>query len=132
MAALKGAKTQAQFSQSKELVYVTYDFSVDAGATGALDLMTAASALVITDAKIFVDTACTSAGSATVSVGKSGDAAGIVAATAVASLTAGASIDSVAGAENYKLAAGDVVQVAIAVAALTAGKFRIVLECLAF
>jgi hypothetical protein len=128
MTALAKAKHAAPFTQMKETIEVMYDFSVDGGAVGALDVLTADEALVVHSVVAKVKTACTSGGSATVSLGKSGDAAGLVAATAVASLTAGALIDSASFGSGYKLASGDVVQMDIAVAALTAGKIVFEIE----
>lgn len=120
MAAVKNAKSGSAFTAKYVVEEVTYDFSKDAGATGALDLFTAKQDLVIHKVVAKLKAACTSSGSATVGVGKSGDAAGLMAATAVASLTLGAVIDSKIG--GYKLASGEVMQQTIAVAALTAGK----------
>lgn len=127
MAALKTYKeVKAWGPQTEELEFI-YDFSKDAGATGALDIFTAKEGLIIKKAYLVVETTCTSGGSATVSVGKSGDAAGVVGSTAVASLSAGA---GVAGVTNlaYALAADDVVKMTIGTAALTAGKIRIRLD----
>lgn len=126
MAAVKNAKSGSALTEKREFVEVTYDFSLDAGATSALDLFTAQQDLVIHCVTAKVKTACTSAGSATVEVGKTGDTAGLVAQTAVASLTAGAVIDSKKG--GYKLASGGVIIQTIATAALTAGKITYVIE----
>lgn len=132
MAALVNAKTIRSWGPEPEAIEIIYDFSKDGGATGALDALTVKDACVVRAAYLLVDTTCTSGGSATVSLGKSGDAAGLVAATAVASLTAGAQIDSASFGTGYKLAADEVVQVAIGTAALTAGKIRVRLEICKF
>lgn len=126
MAALvKYAKGSVPFAMHLEMIEVEYDFAKDGGATGALDVFKADKACVVMSACMKVDTTATSGGSATVSVGKSGDAAGLVAATAVASIVAGAVISGAVDTKAmYKLAAGDIVQVAIGTAALTAGKLR--------
>jgi len=128
MGQVQAYRTERLFSGSKEMIAIEYDFAKDAGAVGSLDLMIAKDAMVIHSAHVKVKAACTSGGSATVSIGKSGDVAGIVAATAVASLTTGAAIDSASFGSAYKLAADDVVQIAIATAALTAGKVIVILE----
>lgn len=122
----------------KEMIRVVYSFAADGiyaadgGAVGALDVFKAKNAMVVHSAYMEVLTTCTSGGSATVSLGISGDAAGLVAATAVASLTAGAVIGPEAFDASFKLAADAVVQMAIGTAALTAGKIAIVLEVSAF
>lgn len=122
MAAVADAKTdQKTWSKGEEEIEVTYDFAEDGGATGALDLFTAGQAMMVKVAAK-VDTAATSAGSATVEVGKSGDTAGAVSQTGKASLTAGAVIDD--GAGWYKLDSGETLIQTIATAALTAGKIR--------
>lgn len=117
------------FSKGTEHIEVVYDFSVDGGATGSLDLIKVKEGCVVELAYLKVNTTATSGGSATVAVGVSGGA-GIVAATAVASLTAGAVI--VPAAQPTKLAADAVVQLTIAVAALTAGKITLVLKLAQF
>jgi hypothetical protein len=126
MAALVNAKSGAGFTGKMEMVEVTYDFSVDGGATGTLDVFTANQDLVIHRVSAKVKTAVTSGGAATVEVGKSGDTAGLVAQTGKASLTAGAVIDSKIG--GYKLASGGKIIQTIATAALTAGKITYLIE----
>lgn len=125
MAAIAKAKSGAGYNGKMETVEVTYDFAADGGAIGALDMFTALQDLVIHRVIAKVNTTCAGA-TATVSVGKSGDAAGLMAATAVASLVAGAVIDSHVG--GYKLASGGIMQQSIATAALTAGKITYVIE----
>ena len=101
MAAVKGVKAgnawQAGGPGAVEVVEVVYDFSLDAGATGALDLFTAQADLVIHKVVAKVKTAVTSGGAATVEVGKSGDTAGLVAQTGKASLGIGVVVDSKKG-----------------------------------
>lgn len=111
-----------------ERIEVIYDFSVDAGAVAALDVLKVKDASCVELAEFHVMTTCTSGGSATVSLGVSGDAAGMIAATAVASLTAGSVIVGAARDASHKLAADAVIQMDTAVAALTAGKIKIVLH----
>lgn len=114
-----------------EIVKMVYDFSVDGGAVSFLQGCQAGQQLVVNKAYMKVQTTCTSGGSATVSVGQTGGVASLVAATAVASLTAGAVIAGVAatGAGGIKIAAADYLGLDIAVAALTAGKIEVVLVC---
>lgn len=121
---------QYSFSQEQNFIEVEYDFANDGGATGSLDLLTVKEAMVVETAYLKVKTACTSGGSATVAIGVSGGA-GIVAATAVASLTSGAVI-APASTVPYKLAADAVVQLTIGTAALTAGKIIVVLKLAQF
>jgi hypothetical protein len=120
MASVANVKAGSAFSEQYVIEEVTYDFAVDLGATGALNLFTAEQDMVIHKVVAKVKTAVTSGGSATVEVGKSGDTAGLVAQTGKASLTAGVVIDSKIG--GYKLASGAVIIQTIATAALTAGK----------
>jgi hypothetical protein len=129
MAAVSGNKgNQNAWGPMKEFLEVVYDFSKDAGAQGALDLFTASADLVVTNCYMKVNTACTSGGSATVAIGKSGDAAGLVAATAVASLGAGKTAVGTTGSRAYKVASGEIPQLTIATADLTAGKITVVFE----
>lgn len=132
MATLVSYRENRAWGPMVEEMEFVYDFAKDGGATGALDVVKVKDACVLRNAYYKVNTACTSGGSATVSLGKSGDAAGIVAATAVASLTAGAVIDSASIGTGYKLAADDVVQLSIGTAALTAGKITVVIELAKF
>ncbi len=113
------------FDEGIEVVKMVYDFSTDGGAVASLGMMKAKQAMVVHKAIMKVQTACTSGGSATVSLGKTGSVAAFVAATAVASLTANAIIAGVPSAGGVLLAADDVVLLDIAVAALTAGKIEV-------
>lgn len=117
--------SQYVLSGGQEHLEVEYDFANDGGATGSLDLFIPKEAMVCELAYLKVKTLCTSGGSATVAVGVSGGA-GLVAATAVASLTAGAVI--VPAAHPVKLAADAAVQLTIGTAALTAGKIIVVFK----
>jgi hypothetical protein len=138
MAAVVNAQTVgAGFNNQVEYARVTYDFSVDGGATGALDLMTAgAGGIVIVDARLVVKTACTSGGSATIKWGPSADDDRFCNTTqgAVASLTAGAVIvpPALEGTPNviacpFYLAAAAKLIMTIGTAALTAGKVEFVI-----
>lgn len=116
-------------SRGQEHLEITYDFGVDGGAVGALDMVKVKEACVVEAAYLKVKTAGTSGGSATVQVGVSGGA-GIIGSTAVASLTLGAVIAP--AAQPTKLAADAVVQISIGTAALTAGKIVLVLKLAQF
>lgn len=117
------------FAKESQFLEIEYDFANDGGATGSLDLVKVKEAMVVESAYLKVKTAATSGGSATVAIGVSGGA-GIVAATAVASLTLGAVI--VPATMPVKLAADAVVQLTIGTAALTAGKIVVVLKLAQF
>lgn len=119
-----------------EVVTVEYDFAVDGGATGALDLFTAGADIVITHFHSKVMTACTSGGSATLKVGITGTDNLFMNTTqgAVASLTANAVVlaPAVEGTPNVlplpvKLASGAKVLQTIGTAALNAGKVKYVI-----
>lgn len=132
MATLAKYKELRTWGAERELVKIVYDFDKDGGAVGALDIFKAKEACLVVFAYMKVKTACTSGGSATVSVGNTGDVAGMIAATAVASLTSGAQILGAALDASHKLAADDIVQMDIATAALTAGKIEICFEVIKF
>lgn len=133
MAAVAKAKTVATtFKNDVEVVRIVYDFAVDAGAVGALDLLTVDGDAVVRLKHLAVKTACTSGGSATVAVGVTGATTAFVDATegAVANLTANAIIDG-ASAPKY-VADGNKVLLTIGTAALTAGKLEAVLEVMRY
>lgn len=115
---------QYVFSGGTDHIEIEYDFSVDGGAVGSLDLLQVKEACVVESAYLKIKTAGTSGGAATVQVGVSGGA-DLVGNTAVGSLTLGAVID---GLDNVKLAADAIPQLTIGTAALTAGKFVLVLK----
>ena len=139
------------FSNEKHVQEYVYDFAVDAGATGELNLETKANkseipvGAVITAVKAIVLTTCTSGGSATVAWGNETDEDGYSgAAIAVASLTAGAVFNGWDNAaallwddtndhpiDLYVAAAADgEFKMTIATAALTAGKISFMVEYL--
>lgn len=132
MATLNQYKEIRTWGAEREKIEIEYDFSKDAGAVGALDIFKAKERCLVVLAYAKVKTTCTSGGAATVSVGKSGDLTGMIAATAVASLSSGAQILGAALDDSHKLAADDVVQMDIATAALTAGKIVFVFEVIKF
>lgn len=123
-----------ELSKEKNVVKCVYDFSVGGGDVGDIELkdMDGKSVVlpdnaIVTHAFAHILTTCTSGGAATVAV-KSEGAGDIMAATAVASLTAGAFIDGVPAntAATVKLMSADrTVKATIAVAALTAGKLNV-------
>lgn len=132
MASVAKAKNIGNTFSNEEIVErVIYDFAVDAGSVGALDLFTADADVIITGFHAVVKTAATSGGSATLEVGVTGDTNLFMNSTqgAVASLTLGAAIfpPVVEGTPNViacpvKLASGDKILQTIGTAALTAGK----------
>lgn len=129
MTAAAGAKTAASpFSNEEKVIKVVYDFAVDGGATGQLDLITADGDLVVTGFHGVVKTTCTSGGSAVVEVGDTNDDDMYAASLAVAGLTAGTVIKPtvVEGTPNVipfprKLADGESLKMKIETATLTAG-----------
>ncbi|MGV8130851.1 MAG: hypothetical protein ACP5N7_01995 [Candidatus Pacearchaeota archaeon] len=128
MAAIKNfKKVGAEFPNSVVLHRAIYDFSIDAGAIGALDVFEAVDDMVILSAYANVKTLCTSADAATVAIGIDADPDTIIDETAVASLTAGALIQQIAAVSPRKLPSGSKVKINIADFALTAGKIEIVL-----
>lgn len=131
MATVAQAKTVATpYSNEEKIVKVIYDFAVDAGATGQLDLLVADGDLVVTEMHGVVKTTCTGTG-AVVEVGDAGDDNMYSAANAVASLVAGYVIKPtfVEGTPNVypmprALADGAAIKMKIGTAALTAGKIE--------
>lgn len=111
-----------------------YDFSVDGGAVSSITLSTKADkdpmplGAIVTNVVIYVVEACTSGGSATVSVGDLASATKYSAATAVGSLTTGALVTATGVPNAIGGSTEQDVIVAIAVAALTAGKIKIMMQ----
>lgn len=107
-----------------------YDFAVQGGSTGAIDLGDLPLGAVVVNAVGVVETACTSGGSATVILGTTDDDNGFVASVAVAALTANSTHGNSVAANQpitNDAASRDVVMT-IGTAALTAGKIRWVVE----
>lgn len=123
-------------SERTEHIEITYDFAVDAGATGALDLIKFKEAVVIEQFYAKVNTTCTSGGSATVIVGiVGGDTDALLDATdgAVANLVAGVSLPGdLATSPALAVAADGVIAMTIGTAALTAGKITYVFKVAQF
>lgn len=110
----------------KGTLATTYDFAVNGGAIGTIELPgEIPDNAIITKCIVDVHTAPTSGGSATVALGLN-TTTDLLAATAIASVTGVVIAKDTAAA--FKLTADRKVQVTIAVAALTAGKMAIVVE----
>lgn len=136
-------------NKEHEFVY-EYDFAVDGGAVGAIALRNLGvngltSGLVIEDLQVYVETALTSGGSASVTVGNAGDTDGyMVDIFALASLNAVLRAGEVAGALlwddtndhqiSYRISstANAAPSITVGTAALTAGKMRFVFKCRAY
>lgn len=117
----------APFPNAAEIVRVVYDFAEDGGATaGTLELLEAKEKIAVKLKHAHVLAAATSAGSATVSVGKGSSGDEFLDAQAVAGLTLNAALAGEGGV--VYLAAGDKIEQNIATAALTAGKIEYVFE----
>ncbi len=128
MAAIKNAKIIGQeFDNDTTIVRAIYDFSVDAGAIGALDVFTATQNVSILGAYVNVKTTCTSGGAATLAIGVDADPDTLVDETAIGALTAGAMIAPIAAVCPIKLASGAKIKMNIADFTLTAGKFEVVI-----
>lgn len=118
-------------AQSVEIVRVKYDFSKDGGAVGNWEVFEADSPVVVKMRGVHVSTALTSGGSATISAGKGASGTEFLNASAVANFSLGAAVQP-ASHNAVKLAAGEKIHLAVAVAALTAGVAEVVLEIGAF
>ena len=130
MSAVANAKSAGStFTGKIETLEVTYDFAADGGASGALDLLTA-SADVMVRVTGKVKTGVTSAGAATLEVGKSGATASAIAQVAKTAADAAGEILQPAG--WMYLASGDKLIQTIGTAALTAGKITYLVECVKF
>lgn len=135
MANAAGYKEGYILSHGTEHIEVVYDFSVDGGATGSLNLFKAKEAMVVESCYAKVKTAGQSLGSATVEFGiAGGDTDALITATvgALANLTAGATLQQASTAPALKLAADDAIAIKISAAALTAGKIVLVLKLAQF
>lgn len=130
MADLKDKRDIAVAAEGVRLMEYTYDFAADGGAVGAFVLGEVKEDIVIHRAWLKVQTAFTSGGSATLSAGvTSGSSAELIPVTAVGSLSANAVIDEAATPLNVYVASGETLEIEILVAAMTAGKCELVLEC---
>lgn len=123
-------KNMKTFSNEVAMTKAVYSLAAgDSGAVGVIDLMEAKEAIMIHRAYVKVETTFTSGGSATLEVGvKGGDTDAVLAATAVASLTAPSTFPGAAASEGLYLASGGILSAEIKVAAMTAGKLELVVE----
>lgn len=121
----------AMVENKVQVLELVYDFSVQGGATGDIDLdavdgvdATLPEDALVIGADIFVASECTSGGSATIALGAQTDG-DLIAAEAVASFAASAiiSLDT-----KKKTTADAVPHITIADAALTAGKFHVYIQ----
>lgn len=128
MATVYGYREWRQFSGSKEVVEIVWDYAVDGGAIGALDLLKVKEDSVLTQFHAVIKTSLVGV-SGTVEIGKSGDTAGIMAQTGTASLqTANSPVDSASFGSAYRLVANDVIIQTIATTAMTDGKIKYMFE----
>jgi len=109
-----------------------YDFANDGGAASTISLGKFEHKTLVLRGKVFVETACTSGGSATVIVGAStADVDAFLDATsgAVANLVDDlVAVESTS--ENLVVAEDETLDLTIGTAALTAGKIKVILECM--
>jgi hypothetical protein len=135
------AKTTVKGIKGKtQLAHAVYDYSVDAGAIGTVDLFSIPANSIVHDFWFEVETALTSSGLATVEVGiTGGDTDGFITQAAFSDWTLDlVSAKSVRGALlhdgtakdslRYKTSAAVTVALKIATAALTAGKVHFYVE----
>ena len=127
------------FHNDIETHRIVYDFSVDAGATGVLNIFMADQDVLLLDFMAVVKTTCTSGGSAVLDVGVTGDDDKLVDGIAVASLAAGAVFQSplVEATPNtkqlpVKIASGEKILQTIVTAALTAGKIEYIFRIMKY
>lgn len=119
--------------KAKKLQAVSfYDFAVDGGAVGTLALRGDAipTGAYVTSYKIVVDTAVTSGGAAT--AGLQWNAASDILAATVVSGAPWSTTGNKANASSVAVGDGTALDLVIAVAALTAGAFRVVTEYIIF
>jgi len=127
MATLKNAKTVgAPFSNAKEIVRVMYDFAVDGGEIEDNTVLTADGIVLVKCLGVYVHTALVGA-TATIDLGKGAAGVEFASAVAVASFGLGVFVPS-ASLAHIKLANAEVINLGIAVAALTAGKMEFIFE----
>lgn len=119
----------APFPHSVEIRRVTYDFSNDGGAIGALELLQVDSQCVVHLKHASVKTAVTSGGALTLDVGKGAAGAEILSNVAVGALT----LDSLhVGAAPVELDTDEVISMNIEAAAATAGVVEFVFEIIKY
>lgn len=124
MASVQKACTAGSlFRNSEEMLVAVYDFAVDAGAQGSLDLFTAAADIIVTHFHIEVETTCAGA-TAVLTVSTTDELEKFCTASqgAVANLVDGYSL--IGPGVPVKIASGEKIYQTIATAALTAGKIK--------
>lgn len=111
-------------SEGIEVVRSVWDFSVDGGAVASYNIFQAKHDMVVVKACLLTKTLCATSASGTLSLGFTGSVAGLVAATAAASLTANSVTSGVSatGVGGLRIAADGYCLFDIATGALTAGK----------
>lgn len=128
----------APFSNESALIETVYDFAADTGATGDYVMSAGASeALMVRLVAIKVDAACTSAGSALLTVEHSTTADIFLNSEPVATFAAAAVVipenATTGGTAGFcKLVATDTLDFSIEAAALTAGKLTFVWEVMKY
>lgn len=128
MPALKGAKVVgAPFDNRTEVVRVIYDFAADGGQVEDNTVLTADGVLLVRCIGCVVETAVTSSGSATIDLGKGASGVEFVSGEAYTTFAANAFYASESAA-FVKLADAEVINMGVAVAALTAGKVEFIFE----
>jgi hypothetical protein len=128
MATVANAKSIGPlFNNAEEIVSAFYDFSVDAGAQGSLDIFTAAADVIVTHFHMEVETTCTGT-NAVLTVSTTDELEKYCSASqgAVAKLVAGYNL--VGPWQGVKIASGEKIYQTIATAALTAGKIKYVIR----
>lgn len=122
-------KLGSAWSNEEKVAEFEYDFSNDAGAVGTVTLGDCDQKMLITQAIVFVETACTSGGSATVIIGPSSntDAFLDITSGAVGNLTDNATVIETTGIGSV-VESTETFVMTIATAALTAGKIKVYLK----
>lgn len=132
MATLVGAKTVgAPFKNAVEVVRVIYDFAEDGGQVEDNTVLTAEGNVLVRCIGAKVITAPTSGGSATIDLGKGTSGTEFISTEAYTSFALNALYASESAA-FVKLADGEVINMGVATAALTAGKIEFIFEVAAF
>lgn len=109
-----------------------YDFSVDGGAfADTYTLIEFADAVAIRLKACKVETAFTSGGAATVSLGVTASGTEMLNAVAIASFTAGSVLNQTTPGAFYKVEDGEKIVLALGTADLTAGKAKFLFEVIA-
>ena len=117
------------FSNELQIHEIEYDFSKDAGAIAVLDMCKMGYAGILKRAYIKVATGVLSAGTPTMQIGiKGGDTDLLLAAAVKGEFLAGGVVNQETVGESYKLAEDVELAFEVITAALTAGKFKLVLE----